>query len=371
MYEIPNLIEDIRTALAYSESVPPSKLEEYARQYAEECTKLNERLRQCLPQLRGGNIAEAVRLAEASPNVIETYNLLDFENRQDWLEVCDGLGLDTPPPLVAEIFQELNDAYLQMVPLEPLLKWHRLHALNAASIRDRLSVLRALTKTDPMNLPWQTDQETFEKARIKEIGQEIADAVAKKDSNRLQELYKELTDPGWRIAFPVEYRQMACTAVLEAQANELMRLCAALNHHAAVAAYQTLQQTLADNQMAMPAAIEKSIQKGVQWMQETANAQQYYAQFQQALLDLQEALDDHFPLDELEPVYTELKHTASLAKQAIPQELKQRYRSRVDYLKQYAEWQYWVKRASIALALAVIAIPVITVIVLLVGHLFR
>jgi hypothetical protein len=234
MYETPTLIEDIRTALAYSELVTPDKLEVYARRYAEECTKLNERLRLCLPHLRGGNLAEAVRIAETSPNIIETFNLLDFEGRRDWIEVCDGLGLDTPPPLVVEIFQELNDAYLQMVPLEPLLKWHRLYALSGAPLRDRLAVLRSLVRADPMNLPWQTDQETFEKARIAEIGRDITKAQSQNDEVRLQELYRELTDPGWRIAFPIQYRQVTCIAVLKQQANEFMQLCSALKYHGAV-----------------------------------------------------------------------------------------------------------------------------------------
>src|SRR5215469_13475008 len=112
IYGLPNLIEDIRTALAYSESVPPEKLAAYARQYTEQCVRLNERLKLCLPHLRDGNVAEAVRLAETPPTITETFNLLDFENRQEWVEICDGLGYDVPPPLAVEVFQELNDAYL-------------------------------------------------------------------------------------------------------------------------------------------------------------------------------------------------------------------------------------------------------------------
>ena len=371
MYEIPNLIEDIRTGMAHSDLTAPDKLADYARRYAEECTKLNDRIKLCLPHLRNGNVAEAVRVAESPPNAIETYNLLDFENRQDWVEICDGLGLDVPPPLATEIFHELNDAYLQMAPLEPLLKWHRIHALNGAPIRDRLSVLRALVKADPMNLLWQTDQETFENARIKEIGQEVADARAKNDSLRLQELYQELADPDWRIPFPIEYRQITSVSVLEKQADELMKLCAALNYHGAFAAYQSMQQFLATNQMAMPAAIGNSIQSAVQWMQGTANAQQYYAMFQQAVTELQEALEEDLPRETLEALYSALKNSAAQANQVVPQELKQRYLNRIDYLKRYAEWQYWVKRAVLALAIAVLAIPVLTIFFLLISSFFR
>ena len=303
MYELTNLIENIRTALAYSESVPPAKLAGYARRYAEECTKVNTRLQQCLPHLRNGNIAEAVRLAEASPNIAETFNLLHFENRQEWTEICDGLGLDVPPPLAIEVFQELNDAYLQIVPLEPLLKWHRLHALNGSPIRDRLAVLRSLAKADPMNLFWQTDQETFEKARIKELGRDVADALVRKDSLRLQELYRELTAPGWIMAPPAEYRLHICTAVLEEHADELLRHFSAFDYPGVAAAYQSMQQILYAHQMTMPAAIHRSIQAAVQWMHDSATAQQHLARFQHETAELREALDGYTPRQTLENLY--------------------------------------------------------------------
>ena len=337
-----NLIEDIRTALAFSEQTSPDKLESYAREYARECTNVNNRLKQCLPHLRGGNIAEAVRLAEASPSVTETFNLLDFETRQDWIEVCDGLGLDVPPPLAVEIFQELNDAYLQMVPLEPLLKWHRLLALNGSPLRDRLTVLRSIAKADPMNLHWQTDQETFEKARIKELGKDITDALTKNDMPRLQELYRELTAPGWIVAPPVEYRQKICTAVLEKYANELMQHFSAFDYPHADAAYQSMQNVLSTNRMAMPAAIERNIRAAVQWLQETATEEQYLTQFQRETAELQEALDVYTPRETLENLYFALQNTASHLNRAIPKELESHYHSRIDYLHRVEKYRYGI-----------------------------
>jgi hypothetical protein len=355
MPDLTNLTEDIRTTLAFPTLASPEKLSGYAQQYAEECAKLNERLKQCLPHLRGGNIAEAVRLAETtSPNIAETFNLLDFEDRQDWIDVCESLGLDMPPALAVGIFQELNDAYLQMTSLEPLLKWHRLFARNGSPLRDRLAVLRSIAKADPMNTYWLTDQETFERARIKELGQEVAEALAKKDMSQVQELYRELTASGWKITPPVEYQQKICTAVLEKYADELMQHFSAFDHNDAAAVYRSMQQVLSANQMAMPATIAKNIRAAVQWIHETANEKRHLNQFQQALGQLQEALDNHSPRPTLENLYFALQNAANQGDQVIPEELESHYRSRVKDMTWSEKYREGMAIAAIVGALMLI-----------------
>jgi len=345
MHTLTNLIEDIRAALAYSESVPPDRLEAYAREYARECNKLNDRLKQCLPHLRGGNIAEAVRLAEQQPNIIETFSLLDFENRQDWLEVCDGLGYDVPMPLAVDAFQELNDAYVQMAPLEPLLKRHRLLALNGSPIRERLGVLRSIAKADSMNIHWQADQEVFEKARIKELEREVDDALAKNDMPRIHELFRELVQP-WIIAPPMEYRMKICTAVLKVQADKLVHRFMAFDYPGAYAVEQTIYRILSEAQITMPATIGSYIQPAIQWLRDTEAGQQYLAQFHWELQQFQEALMGNSNRPTLKNHYTTLRDTARLANQKIPKELEEQYHSQVDYMNR-VETFFWILGGSV------------------------
>ena len=356
MADLTNLIEDIRTTLAFPNLASPEKLPGYAQQYAEECTKLNERLKQCLPYLRGGNIAEAVRLAgTSSSSVTDTFNLLDFEERQDWIEVCVSLDIDVPPPLAAGIFRELNDAYMQKASLEPLLKWHRLFARNGSPLRDRLSVLRSIAQADPLNTHWLTDQETFEKARIKELGQEIAEALTKKDMSQLQELYREQMAPGWRIVPPAEYRQKICTAILEKYADELMQHFSTFDYNDAATVYQSMRQVLSANQMAMPTVIEKNIRPAVRWLHETADKKQSLDQFQQALGNLQEALDDEAPRQTLENLYFALKNTATQGDRSIPQELESLVFNRINEMAWSEKYRYGITIAAIVGAFMLIA----------------
>ena len=337
MYQLPTLIEDIRTALTNPGLIAPDKLEEYALQYAEECEKLNERLKQCLPILRSGNIAEAVRLAEMPPNIIETFNQLDFLGREEWLDVCDEHGFDLPPPLAEQLFQELNDAYLQTSSLEPLMEWHRFHALNGSPIRYRLAVLRSLVKADPKNLALQNDQETFERARLEEMRRDIADALAQKDTDQLQELYRELTAPGWRITPPKELRQKICAVELTRLTDELLLHFSAFDYFNASAVYQSMLSVLQAGQMPMPTAIERSVRAAVQWLQETDNEALRFSEFQQAAEELRESLEDYTPRGELENLYYALQNAATRANQSIPQELEGYYSNRIDYLTR-VEW---------------------------------
>ena len=345
MYQLPTLIEDIRTALTNPGLVAPDKLEEYAQQYAEECAKLNERLRQCVPTLRSGNISEAVRLAEMPPNVIETFNLLDFLGRDEWLGTCDEYGFEPPPPLADNLFQELNDAYLQTSSLEPLLEWQRFHALNGSPLRYRLAVLRSLAKADPMNIDLQNDQETFERARIDELKRDIAEALAKKDAVRLQELYRELTDPGWRITPPKEFLQRICATVLDKQVDELIQHFSAFDYPNAAAVYQSMLNVLRAGQMRMPTAIEKSISAAVQWLQETEGEAQYFSEFQQATEELRESLEGYTSRGELEDLYYVLQNAATRANHVIPQELETYYRSRIDHLTRVERNRYMIVMA--------------------------
>jgi len=346
MADLTTLIEDIRATLAHPNLASPEEMPIYAQQYAEECTKLNDRLKRCLPHLRSGNIAEAVRLASTPPpDITETFNLLDFAERQDWIEVCTALELSLPPVLSVGMFQELNDAYFQMSSLEPLLKWHRLYARNGSPLRDRLGVLRSIAKADPMTTHWQTDQEMYERARIKELAQEVNEALAQKDILLLLRLYRELTTPGWKIAPPTEYKQKIVTAILEKYAEELHMHFSTFDYDEASAAFQSIQRVLKANQMAMPTAIEKKIQPAVQWVKDTTNEKRDIDHFQRALYDLQEALNDNVPRQTLEDIYYTLQDAASQSYQTIPKELKSRYRSRV---KDMLGREYYRKGITIA-----------------------
>ncbi|MDR3199481.1 MAG: hypothetical protein LBU34_16550 [Planctomycetaceae bacterium] len=323
------LIENIRTAISFPETVLPDQMQVYARDYAECCTECNRRMMQCIQHIRSGNIAEGIRLAEMKPNLTEMYLSLDFAEREEWVDIVSTLGFDTPQQLAGGQLKELNDMYLKMSPLEPLLRWHRLHALNGSSIRERLEILRAIAKADPENLFWNDDQEKFEQARISELKKEIQNAIASKNSEQIHSLYDELNPDNWLVPPPKEFRQQLCVTVLQGYADLMLHYHAAFDYSQASAIYGQIQQLLAANKMKIPSEIERIIRPVVLWLNETQKQSALQNEFIRCSVALQQALETECPVPTLERLYYALCTAASQAGTIISAELEELYRSQI------------------------------------------
>jgi regulator of sirC expression with transglutaminase-like and TPR domain len=124
--------------------------------------------------------------------------------------------------------------------------------------------------------------------------------------------------------------------VLEKQADELLQHFSAFDYPNAAAVYQSMQNILRAGQMKMPVAVERSIRPVVQWLQETESETEHLSEFQQAVEELRESLEDDTPREELEDLYYVLQNAAGRANQVVPPELDQYYLSRIDYLDRVA-----------------------------------
>ena len=332
--QIQNLIEHIRIAIGFPETVTPEQMRIYASRYAEACTELHGRTMQCVQHIRVGNIAEGVRLAELKPNLVELYLTLDFTERDEWNEIVSMLGFDVPPPLPVEMARELNDAYLKLSPLEPLLRWHRLYALNGSSIQERLAVIRAIAKTDRQNLFWTEDQEKFEKVRIKQLNQEVSKAIETKNYFQIRQLHQELSSPDWILTPSPDFRRRLAGVILQDYANSLMEKFSAFEYVEATSIYATMQQVLASEQMPLPPAIQQLIRPAVQWLGETQQQNVLRVEFAHAMTALQNALEDEQPTAALERLYYVVVSAATKAGTVVPAELEELYLSEVE--RQYA-----------------------------------
>ncbi|MDR1491758.1 MAG: hypothetical protein LBT05_03425, partial [Planctomycetaceae bacterium] len=84
MSDYQSTVDAIKNALMFSDTTAPETLRALAEQYAAACGELNERMKFCGGFLRQGNLAEAVRLAETEPPLLDIYNVLDFPEREEW-----------------------------------------------------------------------------------------------------------------------------------------------------------------------------------------------------------------------------------------------------------------------------------------------
>jgi hypothetical protein len=100
-------------------------LESLAKQYKRQCQAANERLRKCEAMLSGGDLTQARRLSESSPNLFAVVALLDFCRQARWRQLCSKSSFAQAPPLDVAAFDALKQSCMQDAHAEDQLSERR------------------------------------------------------------------------------------------------------------------------------------------------------------------------------------------------------------------------------------------------------
>lgn len=178
--------------------LPLDELQGLSKQYADACSDANLRLARCGQFLRVGNSAEAIRLADSTPPLLDICNILDYTDRDEWFEMCKSLHLTVPQTINPGIVEQLNHAYNHFYDLEDLLKENRKLALLRAPLDQRLNVLRKLAEKEPQNIIWSEMIDEYEKNRFEELGNAFQKAKKSDDPvSAISAIGKELESTKW------------------------------------------------------------------------------------------------------------------------------------------------------------------------------
>ncbi|MDR1491521.1 MAG: hypothetical protein LBT05_02190, partial [Planctomycetaceae bacterium] len=315
--------------------------------------------------LRQGNLAEAVRLAETEPPLLDIYNVLDFPEREEWCDVVALLGYSVPPPLQKEFAKELNDAYDSQHLLEPHLRKYRLAALSRAPLTYRLSLLREIAVLDPSNTFWIKDQETFEQLRLPDLETEVRTAIKENNIEQLNALQDELSQ-SWALTPPVNLVFQIESALqnnllkdVERQMRELAELL--LFAHAQFDAnrgrtiYQNLCSLQTQYNFPVPQDIVKMTQGAVNWLQEDAQQKKNLRQYEGVRNQMVAAMKVETPAPELQRLYQQLKIAAQNASVEIPEEIADAFEQNMDMQElQYRRRTRWITVSVVLVCLAVV-----------------
>ncbi len=191
------IIEQIRGFLQASDQTRNERLESMALAYSEACAEVNQRLGRCQRLLQQGLRSEAIQLAEAEPRLLDAFETLNFPERVEWDDLVEIYSLGAAPKLMVDARGALNEAYAEAEPLQDLLKTHRRLATQRAALRTRIGVMRKLMNQDARNPIWAEDLRTFEKARLRQIQVEAAEAARLHDTVHITKLLSELQESIW------------------------------------------------------------------------------------------------------------------------------------------------------------------------------
>jgi hypothetical protein len=191
------IIEQIRGFLQASDQTRNERLDDLAKAFAQVCTEANGRLARCQRLLQQGLRSEAIQQADAEPRLLDAVTTLDFPERAEWDEIVDIYAMAAAPRLLSDARAALAEAYAEAEPLQNLLRNHRKLATQRAPLRTRIGVMRKLAAQDPRNPIWAEDLRIFEKARLRQIQVEAAEAARLHDAAHLARLLSEVQERTW------------------------------------------------------------------------------------------------------------------------------------------------------------------------------
>jgi hypothetical protein len=342
------LVDELRTFLQSNDMTSVDRLEKYAKDYGTWCQETNQRLRRCDEYLKKGLRAEAIHFAQVEPPLLDMVAILDFPEESDLRKTLAFYNIAEPPRLLMKAAAALNQAYAEEQPLEELMRNHRQLALARAPLGARLKTMRQIAKLDKNNLVWGDDIRVFEAARLREIQIEAADQANQDNTDWITEIAKELKDNVWLTPPPAS----VADPILR-QAAEGAREQAKLSLD--VIAWQ-LESAKAKNDLAQAKDLRSrylakmkelgmsredplaaAIERSVSWLYKQEDQQARDLEYQNALADLETALDGNAARDRI----TRLYHRALDFQRGLPKRLMERCQ---DYVSQVDSSRRWRER---------------------------
>jgi hypothetical protein len=330
--DIQRIIDEVRFRLQSGDCELNDELKRLAGEFAGLCHVVNTRLRRCGDFLKQGLRAEAIQLADAEPNLLESFAMVDFSERTEWDEIVSLYQLPAAEPLLSDVAQDLNEAYSVQQPLEKLLDRHRLLALCRAPLGQRLAVVRKLADADPGSRFWEDDLRDFETARCNELEGEARAASAADDEVALASLVSEISSGVWREPPPASLVQLVKKLAMQVLGDQLQ--AAYVNHNLDRARMLRDQwNELVPRSSAAGNGVSGNVANALKWLTaEDSKSQALQTQYAKLETLEQTLVDPDASLAELERARKELLKS----RRDIPEPLSSRLDGRIRLLRQQA-----------------------------------
>ncbi len=370
MTELRRTIDEIRFVLQDEAFVVTDQLMQCIADYSLQCHDANVRLRKCEEFLNQGLRSEALHLAEITPNLLDTVGMLDFPEREQWVNLLAAYSLPKPEPLLLGVAAVLNEAYAVQQPLQRLLDQHRLHALARSPLTQRLSILRAIAELDTSSSHWESDIRAMERARFREIESEARVAIAGGEVDSLKELVAELNSRVWLETVPVDLvRNLKQTGgrVVRGQAREQLEMLVETLHDAHAAMNLPLARQMRDAWNANAKVVQlgehdelaEQAAPVLAWVEDEDRKEAAEKAYRRAILDLEQALEQNtLTSAELQQYGLAVEKCGRL----IPEALRTRYRNRLTTLDLGESRRNLIKiGGTVAAVVAVVAVICVAV----------
>lgn len=328
------VVDQIRELLERQDGISSEAMSPLAQAYSAEVSQVNDRLTACIALLRKGLRSEAIQQANLRPNLIDWCAQLDFPEVEEWCEILQFLQVPVPRALNRDAVRQLQDSLIEEQPLEEVLRQHRRLAIAKAPLAWRLKVLRRIAAIDSTNTVWGQDIETWEKARLGELTNEVDAAVKEGSHGHCMALTKELSARDWRIQPPVELVKTVQNAANRLEYARQSKLLAAIagklndafcsHDQPACRIERDAFQSLTAEMKAPPSLeIKELAEPALLWLEQIDSELLAYEGHLQAVADLEAALEGKSNILSINRTYA----AATRSGEELEPSLERRYRA--------------------------------------------
>ncbi len=357
------LCKQIRRVLSQPDAFTHDQLADLAERYGRQVDLLNDRLDRAHGWLRQGLRSEALGLAEQQPDLVDTaVQLCLGYGWREWSELCKSNGVDGVRSPDVGAAADLSTAYDHQESVEAHLVKHRMLALANAPLRERLDVLRVLSKCERESPIWREQRRDLESHRLEQIGREAQKALSANALITLRHLEQELQNSDWLAAPPEQLRKAVAKSVRKLEraeattrygslANELHEAQGMQDEHALAGLVEEWEQLLAGSGVEPEASVATEVAPILSAWRHSEAVRLADGQFQEDLARMEELLDDYSEMSELEPLYEKLCR----AERELPRSIIVRYDSRRDEFKRQRGFRLRMIAGSAVCAIILVA----------------
>lgn len=321
-------VDKIRLALEKRDGIAEDQMRPLADAYREQVQQVNQRLDEAVMLLRKGLRSEAIQRVGMTPNALDSAAELEFPEWDEWNEILQFMGIPLPPKLNQDYVAQINEAIIESLPLDALLRRHRRLAIAKAPLAVRLRTLRQIARVDSNNSVWVEDVEAWEKVRLSQVDGELKQALDREDSATLYQLHQELTTAPWRTKpAPRLIEQSAFAAEAHVRDNQrrelgliapkLAEAFASRDESAARSLRSQWQTARAKYNVPVSKELQAAVAPTLQWLEDLDRQSVMEDERHSAIAALESLLASGAPLVEVQKAYD---HAASFG-QPIPEEI--------------------------------------------------
>ena len=317
LLKIQELIDQIHKFLKSNDLTDNSNSRKLHKEYLALCQEAKTRLDTCEQFMKQKLVTDAIAEANKEPKLREFIQILNFPEKDFFLDLCELYDWPKPESLSNVTLNELQNSSQTYDNMRHLLNEYR--TISRSDLHhEKRALLQKIIKNDPKNHEWITTIKDVEAVCLKELLERAKKDILEKQYEDLKRIFNELTGEKWYISIPAAAIEKIKRVLSDNKKDEVKRkvmellfqIESAYSSHDFVKLERALDdwKLFLKGQVYFPNEMEiKQINEAKDFLEEHQQAEKKKKNFERCLELLIKKIDNHEKLDVVEQEYIHLK----------------------------------------------------------------